>query len=63
MFTKRRFSPERVADAIVDAVRRGRSVVPVAPEAWALYLVKRFAPSVGGTVGRVMAWRERAMTK
>jgi NAD(P)-dependent dehydrogenase (short-subunit alcohol dehydrogenase family) len=63
MFTRRRYRPEKVAAAIVDAVRRGKSVVPVAPEAWAMYLVKRFAPSIGGTVGRVMAWRERAMSK
>jgi NAD(P)-dependent dehydrogenase (short-subunit alcohol dehydrogenase family) len=38
-------SAEVVATAVVDAVRRGRPFVPVAPEAWGLYALKRLLPS------------------
>jgi NAD(P)-dependent dehydrogenase (short-subunit alcohol dehydrogenase family) len=45
-YEKRNYAPERVAVAILDAVRRNRALVPVTPEAWALYLLKRAAPSL-----------------
>ncbi len=53
-YKKRSYSPDSVAIAIVDAIRRDRPVVPVAPEAWALYYLKRFAPGLGGPLGRVI---------
>jgi NAD(P)-dependent dehydrogenase (short-subunit alcohol dehydrogenase family) len=52
MYEKRNFAPERVAAAIVKAIRRNRAVVPVAPEAWATYYLKRWAPGVMGWTAR-----------
>jgi NAD(P)-dependent dehydrogenase (short-subunit alcohol dehydrogenase family) len=43
-FQRRGYHPERVARAILKAVRRNRAVAPVSPEAWAGYYLKRFAP-------------------
>jgi hypothetical protein len=57
MYQKRNYGPEKVADAIVQAIVRGTAVVPVSPEAWALYLIKRFAPAIGGPLGRVITRR------
>ncbi len=51
-FRKRSYGPERVADAIVDAVTGGGDVVPVTPEAWALYFLKRIAPGAAARVLR-----------
>lgn len=44
-YQRRNYSPERVARAVLDAVRHNRGLVPVTPEAWAIYLLKRVAPS------------------
>jgi len=52
LFKRRRYGPERVARAVVRAVRRNEPIVPVAPEAWALYFMKRIAPSLGSSVSR-----------
>jgi NAD(P)-dependent dehydrogenase (short-subunit alcohol dehydrogenase family) len=57
MYKKRNYGPEKVARAIVDAVRRDGQVVPVSPEAWALYYVKRFAPRLGMPLGKLLARR------
>jgi NAD(P)-dependent dehydrogenase (short-subunit alcohol dehydrogenase family) len=51
LYHRRNYGPERVARAIVDAVRKRRGLVPVTPEAWALYLGKRIAP---GLVDRLL---------
>lgn len=53
LFAKGR-APEGVAAAIVDAIRGDRAVVPVFPEAWALWYLKRAVPDLGGRVGRWM---------
>jgi NAD(P)-dependent dehydrogenase (short-subunit alcohol dehydrogenase family) len=45
-YRRRNYSPERVARAIVRAVRKRRGLVPVAPEAWLLYYAKRIAPGM-----------------
>jgi short-subunit dehydrogenase len=42
---RRGHSPELVADAIVDAIRRNRSVVPVGAESHAAWLLHRVLPS------------------
>jgi NAD(P)-dependent dehydrogenase (short-subunit alcohol dehydrogenase family) len=55
IYKMRSYGPERVAHAIVDAIRNDRAVVPVAPEAWALYYVKRFFPALSGPLGRFVA--------
>jgi len=45
-YARRGYGPERVARAIVDAIRNDRGVVPVTPEAWVLWLLSRAAPSL-----------------
>lgn len=52
LYKKRNYPPNKVARAILSAIDRNRAVVPVSPEAWALYYTKRFAP-------RLLNWMER----
>jgi NAD(P)-dependent dehydrogenase (short-subunit alcohol dehydrogenase family) len=42
----RGYGPERVAVNILKAVQKNRLVAPISPEAWGLYYLKRFAPSL-----------------
>jgi len=58
-FHKRSFPPEKVAQSIVSSILHDRAVVPVAPEAWATYYMKRFAPSLLPRLGRVLARRSQ----
>ncbi|HEX3344469.1 MAG TPA: SDR family NAD(P)-dependent oxidoreductase [Polyangiaceae bacterium] len=51
-FRKRGHPPERVARAVLRAIRRDVAVVPVGPEAWAAWLGKRFAPGLTAMAGR-----------
>ena len=44
LYEKRNYPPEKVARAVLSAIRRNRAVVPVAPEAWAAYYLKRWLP-------------------
>jgi len=46
MFALRRYGPEKVARAIVSAVRKNKAVRPVTPEAYLLYGTSRVAPQV-----------------
>ena len=46
MYKRRNYGPERVAQAILDAVAQNRAVVPVTPEAWVSYAMKRAAPEL-----------------
>jgi NAD(P)-dependent dehydrogenase (short-subunit alcohol dehydrogenase family) len=57
IYERRNYGPEKVAEAIVVAVKRDVPVVPVSPEAWALYYLKRFAPSLTAPLGRMLARR------
>ena len=54
LYVKRNYGPEKVAAAVVKAIRRNKSVVPVTPESWALYGLKRILPGLTGPVGRWM---------
>jgi short-subunit dehydrogenase len=45
-YRKRDLKPERVASAVLSALKRDRALVPVAPEAWALYALKRLTPGL-----------------
>lgn len=47
-YRQRGYTPERVARAVLRAVQRNRAVAPVAPEAWVMYWMKRFAPRLTG---------------
>ncbi|MEV0340601.1 SDR family oxidoreductase [Nocardia sp. NPDC050713] len=46
LYRRRHYTPDKVADQIVRAVRRNRSIVPVTPEARLQYQFNRFAPAV-----------------
>jgi hypothetical protein len=46
LYRQRNYGPERVAIAIVDAIAQNTAVVPVTPEAWALYVAKRTSPGL-----------------
>jgi len=45
-YEKRNYSPDRVAKAIIKAIHRNRAMVPVTPEAWLAYYLKRWAPGL-----------------
>ncbi|HOX16563.1 MAG TPA: SDR family NAD(P)-dependent oxidoreductase [Smithellaceae bacterium] len=45
-YEKFALKPERVANAVVKAVRHNKSVVPVGPDAWALWMTKRFSQTL-----------------
>ena len=45
-YKKRSYPPSKVAAAILRAVRRNTAVLPVTPEAWVVYHLKRLLPEV-----------------
>lgn len=45
-YQKRNYTPEQVAEVVLEAVRKNVAVQPVSPEAWGMYLAKRFMPGV-----------------
>jgi NAD(P)-dependent dehydrogenase (short-subunit alcohol dehydrogenase family) len=50
-YQRRRYTADRVAEKILEAVQKGRVVAPISPESWLLYYLKRLAP---GLLRRVM---------
>jgi len=58
-YRRRGYGPERVARALVRAIERGRVVAPIAPEAWALYYARRFAPGLLRRISARVAARGR----
>jgi len=46
LYHKRAYTPDRVAAAIVDAVRENRPLAVVSPEAHGLHMLSRFAPGL-----------------
>jgi NAD(P)-dependent dehydrogenase (short-subunit alcohol dehydrogenase family) len=52
-YRRRNYGPERVARNVLRAIQRNRRVAPVSPEAWAMYLAKRFAPN---TTYALLGW-------
>lgn len=47
IYQRRAYGPELVAEVIIDAVRKDHGgVLPVSPEAWFVYLGKRFVPGL-----------------
>jgi NAD(P)-dependent dehydrogenase (short-subunit alcohol dehydrogenase family) len=56
-YRKRNYGPEKVADNIVSAIMKNRAVLPVTPEAWALYILKRLSPELTGALARVVSER------
>jgi len=51
-YQKRNYPPERVAASILRAIRKNRAIVPVTPEAWAAYYLKRWFPGLLGRLAR-----------
>lgn len=51
-YQKRNYPPERVARAIIRAIRKNRGMVPVTPEARMFYYLKRLTPSLSGWIAR-----------
>lgn len=51
VYRKRNYGPERVAAAVVKAIRLNRKIVPVSPESWALYYLTRFSVPLSRWVG------------
>jgi NAD(P)-dependent dehydrogenase (short-subunit alcohol dehydrogenase family)/pimeloyl-ACP methyl ester carboxylesterase len=51
-FGRRRYGPDKVAKAILAAVKKNKAVRPVAPEAYMLYGASRFAPQVMRSAAR-----------
>lgn len=56
-YQRRNYGPEKVADAVVSAVKRKRKVVLVTPEARVMYYVERFCPALSRIIARVSARR------
>jgi len=52
LYRRRDYGPDKVATAIVAAIENNRAVVPVSPESWAVYYLKRLSP-------RLSAWLAR----
>ncbi|MEZ7002035.1 SDR family oxidoreductase [Streptomyces sp. AD55] len=52
LYGKRNYPPEKVADAILDAVVRDRAVVPVTPEARGAHFASRFLPGALRSLAR-----------
>jgi NAD(P)-dependent dehydrogenase (short-subunit alcohol dehydrogenase family) len=59
MYERRNYTPERVAEGILHAVQRNRAVAPISPEAWIMYLGKRFLPTLSARLWRALAERRR----
>ena len=57
VYERRDYKPERVAAAILRAIRRNRARVMVAPESWLMYRVERFWPALSRFVARRAAGR------
>jgi NAD(P)-dependent dehydrogenase (short-subunit alcohol dehydrogenase family) len=57
-YRRRGYGPDRVAAHVVRAIRRGREVAPVSPEAWVMYLMKRMAPRLTARMARAIQARQ-----
>jgi short-subunit dehydrogenase len=53
LFGLRHYGPEKVADAILSAVKKNKPIRPVAPEAYALYGVSRVLPQALRSTARM----------
>jgi NAD(P)-dependent dehydrogenase (short-subunit alcohol dehydrogenase family)/pimeloyl-ACP methyl ester carboxylesterase len=53
LFALRHYGPDKVAEAILSSVKKKKPIRPVAPEAYALYGLSRFAPQALRSSARV----------
>jgi NAD(P)-dependent dehydrogenase (short-subunit alcohol dehydrogenase family) len=58
-YRRRNYPPERVADNILRAVQHGRTVAPISPEAWVMYVLKRLSPGLVAWLNRRFVERTR----
>ena len=54
LYERRNYGPDRVAERILHAVQRDRAVMPVTAEAWAMWWLMRFAPSLARGLARAL---------
>ena len=62
LYRRRNYTPDKVAAHIVRAVREGRAVVPVTPEAVQGYYLSRFLPSASRRLARIDLFGARGRT-
>lgn len=55
LYKQRNYQPERVADAILEAIRCNTGVVPVTPEAWISYGLSRISHRLSRGFGRLLS--------
>ena len=56
-YARRNYGPEKVADAVVQAIRRNRKLVLVSPEAQLMYRLERWCPRLSRLIARAAAKR------
>jgi NAD(P)-dependent dehydrogenase (short-subunit alcohol dehydrogenase family) len=54
LYERRNYGPDRVAQRIMQAVQRNRAVMPVTAEAWVMWWLARFSPSLARGVARAI---------
>lgn len=55
VYAKRNYGPERVAAAIVKAIRKNRGTLPVSPESWVMYYINRWCVPLSRGMARLTA--------
>jgi NAD(P)-dependent dehydrogenase (short-subunit alcohol dehydrogenase family) len=63
LYTRRNYSPERVAENVLKAIQKNRAVAPISPEAWTFYYAKRLAPGVVRWIGAQLNKQQAAAAK
>lgn len=51
-YQRRNYGPDRVAKNILKAIAKNRAVAPISPEAWVMYVLKRFLPGLVARLNR-----------
>jgi len=54
LYQRRNYGPDRVAQRILHAVQHNRAVMPVTAEAWGMWWLMRFAPSLARALARAI---------
>jgi len=54
LYERRNYGPDRVAQRILHAVQRNRAVMPVTAEAWGMWWLTRFTPSLARALARAI---------
>jgi NAD(P)-dependent dehydrogenase (short-subunit alcohol dehydrogenase family) len=54
LYKERQHGPEHVARAVLSAIAKNRGIVPVTPEAWAFFAIKRLSPTLSSMLSRLI---------